>query len=41
MAEFWLASDPGVPLPEFVRIPGTPMPVNGKLVAVGCAGIRA
>ena len=31
MAEFWLASDPGVPLAEFVRIPGTPMPVDGKL----------
>jgi L-rhamnonate dehydratase len=30
-AEFWLASDPGVPLSEFVRIPGTPMPVDGKL----------
>ena len=31
MAEFWLASDPGVPLAEYVRIPGTPMPVDGKL----------
>jgi L-rhamnonate dehydratase len=38
MAEFWMASDPGIPLSEFVRIPGTPMPVNGKLVPSDAPG---
>jgi L-rhamnonate dehydratase len=38
IAEFWLASDPGVPLAEYVRIPGTPMPVNGKLVPSDAPG---
>ena len=33
MAEFWLGTDPGVPLEEGVRIPGTPLPVNGQVVA--------
>jgi L-rhamnonate dehydratase len=37
-AEFWLASDPGVPLNEFVRIPGTPMPVNGKVIPSDAPG---
>ncbi|MBG81834.1 MAG: hypothetical protein CL791_00825 [Chloroflexi bacterium] len=31
IAEYWLGSDPGVPLVETVQIPGTPIPVNGKV----------
>lgn len=31
MAEFWLGTDPGVPLDEGARIPGTPLPVNGQI----------
>jgi L-rhamnonate dehydratase len=31
MAEFWMHSDPGVPLEEHVRIPGCPVPKNGKV----------
>jgi len=31
MAEYWLGTDPGVPLEETVRIPGTAVPVNGKV----------
>jgi L-rhamnonate dehydratase len=38
MAEFWLASDPGVPLAEYVRIPGTPIPVDGKLTPSDAPG---
>lgn len=38
LAEFWLDSDPGVPLAEAVRIPGTPTPVNGKLVPSDAPG---
>lgn len=29
MAEFWLGSDPGIPLTA--SIPGTPIPINGKI----------
>ena len=32
MAEYWLGTDPGVPLEDTVRIPGTPTPINGKIV---------
>ncbi len=32
MAEFWLGTDPGIPLEDTVRIPGTPVPVNGEVV---------
>ena len=32
MAEFWLGSDPGVPLEEVRAIPGMAVPENGKLV---------
>jgi L-rhamnonate dehydratase len=31
MAEYWLGTDPDVPLEETVRIPGTAVPVNGKV----------
>ena len=31
MAEFWLGTDPGVPLEEGVQIPGTPIPVTGQI----------
>jgi L-rhamnonate dehydratase len=31
LAEFWLGSDPGVPLTEAMRIPGVPVPVDGKV----------
>ncbi|NQW20975.1 MAG: hypothetical protein HQ477_09715 [Chloroflexi bacterium] len=32
MAEYWMGTDPGVPLEETIRIPGTAIPVNGKIV---------
>jgi L-rhamnonate dehydratase len=38
LAEFWLASDPGIPLAEYVRIPGTPMPIDGKVVPSDAPG---
>jgi L-rhamnonate dehydratase len=31
MAEYWMGTDPGVPLEETVRIPGTAVPVNGQI----------
>jgi len=31
MAEYWMGTDPGVPLEETVRIPGTSVPVDGKV----------
>ncbi len=31
MAEYWLGTDPGVPLEETVRIPGTAVPVEGQV----------
>jgi L-rhamnonate dehydratase len=31
LAEFWLGSDPGVPLAEAMRIPGVPVPVDGTV----------
>jgi L-rhamnonate dehydratase len=31
LAEYWLGSDPGVPLAEAMRLPGVAVPVNGKL----------
>jgi L-rhamnonate dehydratase len=31
MAEYWMGTDPGVPLEETVRIPGTSVPVRGKV----------
>ena len=38
MAEFWLGTDPGVPLEEGVRIPGTPIPVNGQITPSSAPG---
>ena len=32
MAEYWLGTDPGIPLEDTTRIPGTVTPVNGKIV---------
>ena len=32
MAEFWMGTDPGVPLEDVSRIPGAAVPVNGKIV---------
>ena len=32
MAEYWLGTDPGIPLADTTRIPGTVTPVNGKIV---------
>lgn len=32
IAEFWMASDPGVPLEEAVAVTGMAVPVNGRLV---------
>ena len=32
MAEYWLGTDPGVPLEETAGIPGTAVPVNGEIV---------
>lgn len=31
MGEYWMDTDPGVPLEETIRIPGTAVPVNGKV----------
>ena len=38
MAEFWLGTDPGIPLEDTVRIPGTPVPVNGQVVPSSAPG---
>ena len=38
MAEFWLGTDPGVPLEEGVQIPGTPIPVNGQITPSSAPG---
>ncbi len=31
IAEYWMGADPGVPLEEMVRYPGTPYPQNGQI----------
>lgn len=31
LAEYWMGADPGVPLEEMVRHPGTPVPKDGKI----------
>nr|ANO58300.1 L-alanine-DL-glutamate epimerase [uncultured Alphaproteobacteria bacterium] len=31
MAEFWMGSDPGIPLDEVCPIPGMPMPIDGYI----------
>jgi len=38
IAEYWMGSDPGVPLEEVVKIPGTPVPRNGRLVPSDAPG---
>ena len=38
MAEYWLGTDPGVPLDETVHIPGTATPVNGKITPSSAPG---
>jgi L-rhamnonate dehydratase len=38
LAEFWLNSDPGVPLAEAAKLPGVPLPVNGKLTPTDAPG---
>ena len=38
MAEYWLGTDPGVPLEETARIPGTAVPVNGEIVPSAVPG---
>ena len=38
MAEFWLGSDPGVPLEEVRVIPGMSVPVNGKVTPSDAPG---
>ena len=38
MAEYWLGTDPGVPLDETLRIPGTATPVDGKIVPSSAPG---
>ena len=38
MGEYWMDTDPGVPLEETIRIPGTAVPVNGKVTPSGEPG---
>ena len=38
MAEFWMGSDPGVPLEEVCPIPGMPMPKDGYVVPSDAPG---
>ena len=38
LAEFWLASDPGVPLEEAAKIPGVAVPRDGKLIPSDAPG---
>ena len=38
MAEFWLGSDPGVPLEEAGRLPGVAVPKDGRLVPSDAPG---
>ena len=38
MAEYWLGSDPGIPLDEVRPIPGMVMPVNGKITPTDAPG---
>jgi L-rhamnonate dehydratase len=37
-AEYWLGTDPGIPLDELCPIPGMAMPVNGELVPSDAPG---
>ena len=38
MAEFWMGSDPGVPLEEVCPIPGMPMPKDGSVIPSDAPG---
>ena len=38
MAEYWMGSEPGVPLDEVCPIPGTPMPKDGYIVPSDAPG---
>ena len=38
MAEFWMGSDPGVPLEEVCPIPGMPMPKDGCVIPSDAPG---
>lgn len=38
MAEYWLGADPGVPLAEMPRAPGTPVPVDGTITLSDAPG---
>lgn len=38
MAEYWLGTDPGTPLEETARIPGTAVPVNGEIIPSAAPG---
>ncbi|MEE8045602.1 MAG: hypothetical protein V3T49_02055, partial [Dehalococcoidia bacterium] len=38
MAEYWCGTDPGVPLEETVRIPGTAVPVKGQITPSSAPG---
>ncbi len=38
MAEYWLGTDPGIPLQEVCPVPGMPMPENGFVVPSDAPG---
>lgn len=38
MAEYWLGTDPGIPLEDSPRIPGTAVPVNGEITPSSAPG---
>jgi len=38
LAEFWLHSDPGIPLDEAMHIPGVTVPKDGKLIPSDAPG---
>lgn len=38
VSEYWLGTDPGVPLEDTRRIPGTPVPVSGRLTPSDAPG---
>ena len=39
LCEYWLGSDPGVPLAEAMRIPGVPTPIDGKVTPSDAPGL--
>jgi len=38
LAEYWLGSDPGIPLKEASRLPGVAVPVDGKVTPSDAPG---